>query len=121
MKFICDVHIAYKLVGYLKKKGCECTHVNQIFSNPQTTDSEIADYADENGLIVVTKDSDFRDRYILNRTPKKLLKLNTGNSSTQQMINLFENNWSTLVTANQQPHFYIETDIYHFFLIVIED
>lgn len=92
MKFLCDVHISYKLVRYLIKRDCESYHVNAIFSNPKTTDAEIAWYADDNGFIVVTKDLDFRDSYILNRSPKKLLKLNTGNSSTEQMIALFENN-----------------------------
>lgn len=120
MKFICDVHIAYKLVSWLKQKGCECYHINEVFSNPKTTDKEIAEYADMNRLIVVTKDSDFRDSFILKRSPKKLVKLNTGKSSTQQIINLFVNNWQILVTANQQPYFFIETDIYNFYLIDIE-
>jgi predicted nuclease of predicted toxin-antitoxin system len=121
MKFICDVHIAFKLVNYLKRRGCECYHVNTIFTDTRTADKEIAKHADENGLIVITKDQDFRDSYILSRTPKKLVKLNTGNSSTQQMIDLFENNWSILVAANQRPHFFIESDIHHFYFIEIDD
>jgi predicted nuclease of predicted toxin-antitoxin system len=121
MKFLCDVHISYKLVGYLNKRDCESYHVNAIFSNPKTKDTEIARYADDNSFIVVTKDLDFRDSYILNRSPKKLLKLNAGNSSTEQMIALFENNWPLLVAANMSPHFFIETDIHNFYLIEIED
>lgn len=121
MKFLCDVHISYKLVRHLIKKGCEAYHVNFIFSNPKTTDAEIAIQADEQDFIVVTKDLDFRDSYILNRTPKKLLKLNTGNSSTEQMIALFENNWELLVAADTRPHFFIETDLQNFYFIETED
>lgn len=90
MKFICDVHLAYKLVNYLKRRGCECHHVNTIFADPRASDQDIAKHADSNDLIVVTKDEDFKDSYILKRTPKKLVKLNTGNSSTQQMIDLLK-------------------------------
>ena len=121
MKFICDVHIPYKLVNYLRGKDCACFHVNAVFSDPRTADRDIAKHADENDLIVITKDEDFKDSYILNRTPGKLIMLNTGNSSTQQMIDLFENNWSVLLAASQRSSFFIESDIHHFYFIETDD
>lgn len=90
MKFPCDVHIACKLVNDLRRRGCECYHVNAIFVDPRTSDHDIARHADNNEMIVITKDEDFKDSFILRRSPKKLIKLNTGNSSTHQMIDLFE-------------------------------
>lgn len=30
MKFLCDVHISYKIVKYLRSAGFEATHVNEI-------------------------------------------------------------------------------------------
>lgn len=120
MKFICDVHIACKIVHYLRSRGCECTHVNHVFSNPETEGVEIAQHANNNGLIVVTQNSDIRDSFFLKRFPKKLLKQNTGNSSTGQISRLFENNRQLLVEANDRAHFFVESDIFQFYLIETE-
>ena len=90
MKFLCDVHISYKLVNYLRDKDCAAHHINHLFDDPLTKDTAICRYADENDLIVITKDADFKESHILKNTPRKLIKLNTGNSSTQQILFLFE-------------------------------
>lgn len=82
MKFLCDVHIPYKLVK--------------------------------------SKDADFKESYLLYGKPGKLIKLNTGNSSTHQIINLFERNWQILLFADRRSTFYIESDLINFFLIDIK-
>ena len=33
MKFLCDVHISYKLVSHLKSMGFETIHVNDILDD----------------------------------------------------------------------------------------
>jgi predicted nuclease of predicted toxin-antitoxin system len=96
MKFICDVHIAYKIIAYLRKRNCECNHVNHVFADPKTTDLEIARYADQNGLIVITKDSDFRDSYFLKRTPRKLLKLIQVNRQPNKLLTCLKTTGSYL-------------------------
>ena len=59
MKFLCDVHISIKLVKFLISKNHDCIHVNTILDKWYTKDQEIAKYADENSLILITKDADF--------------------------------------------------------------
>lgn len=120
MKFLCDVHIPYKLITLLKEKGCEALHINAIFSDPKTSDATIIQYADNNNFIVITKDADFKESYLLYGKPNKLIKLNTGNSSTQQILGLFERNWQILLLADQRATFYIESDLINFFLIDTE-
>lgn len=63
MKFLCDVHIPYKLVKFLKEKECESFHINAVFADPKTSDAKIIEYADTNHCIVVTKDADFKESY----------------------------------------------------------
>lgn len=63
MKFLCDVHISIKLVKYLISKNHDCIHVNTILEKWHTKDRDIANYADQNGLILITKDGDFRDSH----------------------------------------------------------
>ena len=121
MNFLCDVHITNKLVRFLKNKNCSATHINQIFSDPKTPDSGIIKYADANGCIIITKDVDFKESFLLYGKPKRLIKLNIGNSSTVQMLNLFEKNWDFLrKTVESKPTFFIESDLINFFMIEID-
>ena len=63
MKFLCDVHISYKVVKFFSEAGYETIHVNQILESWKTKDKDICEYADKNDFIVITKDYDFRDSY----------------------------------------------------------
>ncbi|MBD0276710.1 MAG: DUF5615 family PIN-like protein [Flavisolibacter sp.] len=71
MKFLCDVHISYKLRNFLQQQGYEALHVNQILQS-QTEDMDICSYADVNDLIVVTKDFDFVDSYYIQKNTQKV-------------------------------------------------
>ena len=86
MKFLCDVHISYKVVNFLSKSGFETIHVNQILDRWNTKDKDICKFADSNDLIVITKDYDFRDSFFVKGSPKKMMKINLGNISTSDLI-----------------------------------
>lgn len=85
MKFLCDVHIPLKLSKYLESLGYSSNHVNYILNKWNTSDSQIIEYVDEFDLILITKDQDFKNEYLLNSKPKKLLKINLGNSSNKEL------------------------------------
>ena len=61
-----------------------------------TPDSEIIRFADADNRIVISKDSDFIDNYILDGSPKKLLIVSTGNINNRDLIGLFEKNLEAL-------------------------
>lgn len=84
MKFLCDVHISYKLVNHLRLLGFEVIHVNEILDKWITSDSKICNFADQNDLVVITKDSDFRNSFYIKKSPKKLIW------ETFQIKNLFK-------------------------------
>lgn len=79
MKVLCDVHISFKIVKLLIKNGIDCTHVNNILDGYFTKDSNIIDFVDNENYILITKDKDFKNSFILSKTPKKLIKINLGN------------------------------------------
>jgi len=110
MKFLCDVHISFKLVAYLKSLGFDAIHVNEILNKSETKDSEICKYADEADFIVITKDTDFRDSYFIKRTPKKLIKINLGNIPNQDLKVIFLENIAVFEKLYSRPHFLIEID-----------
>lgn len=111
MKFLCDVHISIKLAKHLSNIGFECIHINTILDKWFTSDSNIAKYADSNDLILITKDFDFKSSFIVNKTPKKLIKINLGNISNIQLIEIFDQYISEIETVNnKQDYFMIEID-----------
>ena len=110
MRFLCDVHISYKVVKHLISLGFETKHVNEILDKWNTKDIDICTYADSNDLIVVTKDSDFRDSYFIKNSPKKLLKINLGNISNQELIQIITGNIDSIRKLGQKPNFLIEID-----------
>lgn len=90
MKILCDVHIAIKVAKFFSSKGIETEHVNQILNKWHTKDKDICQYADKNDFTVITKDTDFKNSHFLKQTPKKLIKVNLGNISTERLIAIFD-------------------------------
>lgn len=110
MQFLCNVHISLKIVKFLNSKNYNCIHVNSILDKWYTKDSAMANYSDENDLILITKDADFRDSYFLKNTPKKLLKINLGNISNSELITIIETNLDKIEKLNKNQNFILEID-----------
>jgi predicted nuclease of predicted toxin-antitoxin system len=91
MNFLIDVHLPISLSKFLGKvDNCTSIHVNQILQKWHTTDNDICKYADEHNLVVVTKDSDFKNSHFINKTPKKVIRVTLGNISNFELIGLFK-------------------------------
>lgn len=97
MKVLCDVHIAIKVSKYFESKGLESLHVNQILDKWFTKDSDICEYADLNGMTVFTKDSDFKSSHLIRQTPKKLIKVNLGNISNNELLEILDKSLSQII------------------------
>ncbi|OFY67580.1 MAG: hypothetical protein A3H98_03595 [Bacteroidetes bacterium RIFCSPLOWO2_02_FULL_36_8] len=110
MKFLGDVHISYKIIKHLVSLGFEAIHVNEILDRWNTRDQDICTYADSNDCIVITKDSDFRDSFFIKQTPKKLIKINLGNISNQDLIKILSENIIPIKNLNSKPFFLVEID-----------
>jgi predicted nuclease of predicted toxin-antitoxin system len=79
MKVLCDVHMPYRLANQLRQRGVDATHVNRILDGSDTKDAAVAAFADANGMVLITKDSDFRDSHFLTGTPARLVRVTLGN------------------------------------------
>lgn len=110
MKFICDVHISYKLAKFIELSGHEAIHVNSILDKWFTKDKDIANYADDNDFIIITKDIDFRDSFFINKSPKKLVKINLGNISNQELQMIFGNVLEKMKELDTDNPFLLEID-----------
>ncbi|MFC3417437.1 DUF5615 family PIN-like protein [Algoriphagus hitonicola] len=106
MKFLCDVHIPFKLVSFFQDLGYESVHVNSILEGSSTKYSEIAKFADEGNYIF--KDADFKISFLLKRKPKKLVKINLGNISNKALIEIFKIRIDQLLKLDSKPTFLLE-------------
>jgi predicted nuclease of predicted toxin-antitoxin system len=84
-----DAHLPLRLCKFFTDStGANSVHVFWLPAGDETEDEEITRYADENDLIVVTKNADFVTSQILKNEPKRLLVFKVGNISNQALLDL---------------------------------
>jgi predicted nuclease of predicted toxin-antitoxin system len=110
LKFLCDVHISFKIKRALEGWGFVAIHANELPNSDRSTDKEIAQYCFDNGCILISKDFDFVDSYLLGKIPPKFLKVNLGNISKDELIYKIKALIPTLIlyNNNNKLHFLIE-------------
>jgi len=92
MKFIIDAHLPKKLSCFLNEKGFDSIHTLDLPNKNATKDSEINDLSLKDSRIVISKDSDFYNRYLVKSEPFKLIIISTGNISNKHLLILIEKN-----------------------------
>jgi len=97
MKFLVDAQLPYGIALFLRDKGFDALHTNDLPDKEYTTDSQIRNISVSENRIVVTKDYDFVDSFILNKIPEKLLIITTGNIKNKQLFSLWKNNLDLIV------------------------
>lgn len=80
-------------------------HTIALPDGNRSTDSQIAQFADADGRVVVTKDQDFRDGHLLVRSPRQLLVVATGNITNTALLSVFELHLDAMVSALEDADF----------------
>ena len=83
MKLLFDQNLSPKLPRLLAVIYPDSSHVREIGFR-DADDSEIWDYAKENGFAIVSKDSDFQQRSLLQGAPPKFIWLRVGNCTVNR-------------------------------------
>lgn len=102
MKFLVDAQLPVRLAKLLQEAGYDTIHTKNLPQSNRTTDIEINKLSIQESRIVISKDSDFLDSFLLRQEPYKLLQITTGNISNQELINLFFSNLPRLIGLFQQ-------------------
>lgn len=110
MKFLCDVHISFKLTKWLNEAGFEAIHVNNVLDSYYTSDERISAYADMYGLILISKDSDFKNQHLLKKSPKHLIKISSGNTSNERLIDLMRRHIHVIEKLSSKSCFLLEIE-----------
>jgi len=90
MEFLLDANIPPSLADDLIGHNVE--HVISLPFGTSTSDGEINDYCFRNNCILITKDSDFYDSFILLKKPPKLILVKLGNQKIRELRSYFRKN-----------------------------
>lgn len=72
MNFLVDAQLPSRLALFLNAAGHDALHTSELPEGNRTPDAGIAELADAQNRIVLTKDRDFRDGYLLRGSPTRL-------------------------------------------------
>ena len=107
MKFLIDAQLPRRLVKIFNEFGYEAIHTLDLPQGNATQDEQINNFSITNKYIVVTKDKDFLDSFILSGKPYKLFLITTGNIKNNDLIILLSNNLLE-ISSLFQTHSFIE-------------
>jgi predicted nuclease of predicted toxin-antitoxin system len=92
MIFLVDAQLPKSLSDFLKTEGHDSLHTLELPKANDTQDGEILKICFEQKRIVISKDSDFLESFLVNNSPEKLILIKTGNIKNEELLKLFKLN-----------------------------
>ena len=100
MRLLFDENLSHQLVPLLADVFPQSVHVRDV-GLKSADDPVVWEYAKGNHLIIVSKDSDLRQRSFVLGHPPKLVWVRLGNCSTSEVERLLRRHFSAIVTFHQ--------------------
>ena len=97
MKFLIDAQLPQRLDVLLRQSGHDVVHTLNLPLGNRTPDTVINELSLRENRVLVTKDSDFVDSFVLRQQPWKLLLVSTGNIHNSDLLALFLANTEKIV------------------------
>lgn len=88
MKLLIDAQLPRRLAHQCRAAGYDVLHTLDLPEGNRTSDRELIALADADGRVMVTKDADFVNAFVLTGTPKQLLLLSIGNITNDALAQL---------------------------------
>ena len=96
LKFIIDTQLPPKLATHLEALETDAVHTTNYLSGHLMADKEIIQKAIDEERIVVSKDADFRDYFLVKGSPPRILLIKTGNISNKNLFKLITKSLPTI-------------------------
>ena len=107
MNFLVDAQLPPALAQWISSQGHQSTHVFDI--GLQTADDPVIwERARNDRAVIISKDEDFVDRWILSDKPVPLVWIRKGNCSNQVLMAWLEPLWSDTLTRLEQGERLVE-------------
>lgn len=90
MKFLIDTQLPPRLAKFLSGKGLDANHTSRYPDGYFLDDEAIRRIAKTEERTIITKDSDFFDRFLVKGAPPCILLLRMGNLSNAELLSQFE-------------------------------
>jgi len=107
VKFLVDAQLPRRLALAMSAQGHDVLHTLDLPEANKTTDEQINELSEREERVVITKDADFVNSFLISGRPYKLLLISTGNISNRDLETLFMPQLPKIVEAFQD-HLYIE-------------
>jgi len=105
MKFLIDAQLPKRFCIWIEAFGYETKHTLDLPEGNRTSDNNIIDIAECEEWVVVSKDDDFVQSYLINRRPSKLLFVATGNISNTDLEKIIRANLVAIAEAFTENNF----------------
>ncbi len=101
MKWLLDENLSHRIVRLIPDPVIvtSCTKAGLLNAD----DRAVWRYAATNGMMLVTKDDDFRQLAIVQGPPPKVVWLNVGNAGTDQIARLLLNHLDQIQAFDKDP------------------
>lgn len=97
MKFLIDAQLPPSLKKLFTDKGFDCIHTLDLEHGNDTSDKMISQISVSEQRILITKDSDFFDSFIVKNEPYKLILVKLGNTSKKDLIQYFHIHFEEII------------------------
>jgi predicted nuclease of predicted toxin-antitoxin system len=97
VKFLVDAQLPKSLSELLIQFGHDSVHTLDLPLMNATTDQILIELATSEQRVVISKDADFLESYLISGKPPKLIIVRTGNVANKILLQLFESNLNTLI------------------------
>jgi predicted nuclease of predicted toxin-antitoxin system len=105
MNFLVDAQLPRRLALAMRTEGHDVLHTLDLRDGNQTTDETLNVLSEQDGRIVVTKDADFVNSFLVAGRPHKLLLISTGNITNRELEALFLPQLPHIVELFQEHRF----------------
>jgi predicted nuclease of predicted toxin-antitoxin system len=104
MKFLIDAQLPRRFANWLNEAGHDALHTLELPRKNSTPDHEVIARAKQNGRVVVSKDADFVQSFMITGEPALLL-ISTGNISNVELEKLLRANLPGIEAAFASSRF----------------
>ena len=98
MKFLVDAQLPRRVADWLREAGHEARHTLELPLGNRTPDRDLVELAAREQCVVITKNSDFVQSFLLNGEPALLL-ISTGNIANHDLERLLRQELSAIERA----------------------
>lgn len=105
MKFLIDAQLPKRLALWLSEAGHDARHTLDLPLANRTPDGDIITNSMHEKRIVVTKDDDFVQSFLISGKPEYLLLVSTGNISNAVLEQLVRANFPAIENAFRKSRF----------------